>query len=72
MATDQTQVIATAGDLLAVGARRGAAQVLFNATLIAQREAADGKGQTHWTPWGPLPCNHRVAPRRPDRPDVVR
>ena len=41
MATDQTQVLATIGDLLAVGARRGAAQILFNAALIAQREAAE-------------------------------
>jgi len=67
MATDQTHVIATVGDLLAVGAKAGAARVLFNASLIAQREAAADTGETYWTPWGWLPCNHRVAPRRPDR-----
>lgn len=41
MATDQSQVLGLVGDLLAAGARRGAAQVLFNANLIAQREAAE-------------------------------
>jgi len=40
--TDKSQVIATVGDLLAVGAKAGAARILFNASLIAQREAAEG------------------------------
>lgn len=41
--TDKSQVIATVGDLLAVGAKAGAARILFNASLIAQREAAEVK-----------------------------
>lgn len=41
--TDKSQVIATVGDLLAVGAKAGAARILFNASLIAQREAAEGR-----------------------------
>ena len=41
MATDQTQVLGLVGNLLSIGARRGAAQVLRNANLIAQREAAE-------------------------------
>lgn len=69
--TDQTQVIATVGDLLAVGARRGAAMVLFNASLIAQREAADGPEGMSWTPWGWLPC-HRIRPGRSQQAGPVR
>ena len=41
MATDKTEVLATVGDLLSVGARLGATQVLYHANLIAQREAAE-------------------------------
>lgn len=55
--TDQTQVIPAAGRLLGLGAFRGAAQVLFNAAL--QREAADRRDLTEWTPSGAVPLRTR-------------
>lgn len=70
--TGQTQVLSTVGDLLAVGARRGAGLVLFNAALIAQREVADGAAGMRWTPWGWLPCDHRVNPEHPARAGLAR
>jgi hypothetical protein len=40
-----------------MGAFRGSAQVLFNAAL--QRQAADDRHLSQWTPSGPVPLSRR-------------
>lgn len=55
--TDQRQVIPTAARLLGLRAFQGAAQVLFHAAL--QREAADRRDLSQWTPSGPVPLRPR-------------
>ena len=55
----QLEVIPTARRLLGLGAFHGAAQVLFNAAL--QREAADRRDLTEWTPSGSVPLRPRKS-----------
>lgn len=56
---DQSQVIPTARGLLAIGARGGAALVLFNAAI--QRHAAERADATQWSIWGRLPDRRQAA-----------
>ena len=60
---DQSQVTAVARWLLRSGARRGATQVLFNAAL--QRQAAEERDRTEWTPSGRIPLRRKPA-EQPD------
>lgn len=57
---DQSQVIAVSAGRLRHGACRGAAQVLFNAAL--QRQAAEERDRTEWTPSGPIPLRRKAEP----------
>lgn len=52
--TDLSKAISLAGDLMAVRAHRGAAQVLFNAQIQAATHEL-----RQWTPNGPLPLRPR-------------
>lgn len=53
MTCERIRLLAVVNDLLAVGARHGAAQILFNAEIMARREDKPAKS---WTPWGPMPA----------------
>lgn len=55
----QLEVIPAARRLMALGAFRGSAQVLFNAAL--QRKAADRRDLTEWTPSGSVPLRPRKS-----------
>lgn len=58
--TDQLQVIRLAGRLIDGRAFRGAATVLFNAAL--QRQAAEVRDLTQWSPQGRIPLRRKAAP----------
>lgn len=57
--TDQPDVIPVADGLCRLSAFRGAAQILFNAAL--QRQAAEVRQLTEWTPQGRLPLRRKAA-----------
>jgi len=59
MTADHAQVAAVAQRLYALGARRGAFLILCNAAV--QREAADLRDLSKWTPGGPLPLGRKPA-----------
>lgn len=57
--TDQTQAVRVAHQLAGLGCHRGAFQILVNAA--AQREAADRRDLTEWTPSGSVPLRPRKS-----------
>lgn len=57
--TDQAKVIPAARRLMGLRAFHGAAVILFNAAL--QREAADRRDLTEWTPSGAVPLRTRKS-----------